>query len=95
MSATASGVAQTAIDITLAAIFISLELSRDRWMITSLSPGKGERMSKHSVDSGDVAGLLNHFRTLQAKAQANSGCGSTMRSWLPHIVPGLPMQEPP
>jgi transposase len=56
MSATASGVAQAAIDVTLAAIFVSLELSRDRWVITSLSPGKGEKMSKHSTDSGDVKG---------------------------------------
>ena len=68
MSATASGVAQAAIDVTLAAIFVSLELSRDRWMITSLSPGKGEKMSKHSVASCDVTGLLNHFKTLRAKA---------------------------
>ena len=73
MSATASGVAQTAIDVTLAAIFVSLELSRDRWMITSLSPGKGEKMSKHSVDSCDVTGLLSHFKTLRAKAQARTG----------------------
>src|SRR5215208_3225477 len=73
MSATASGVAQTAIDVTLAAIFVSLELSRDRWMITSLSPGKGEKMAKHSVDSCDVTGLLSHFKTLRAKAQARTG----------------------
>src|SRR5215216_888284 len=73
MSATASGVAQTAIDVTLAAIFVSLELSRDRWMITSVSPGKGEKMSKHSVHSGDVTGLLSHFTRLQAKAQAHTG----------------------
>jgi len=44
-----SGVARAAIDVTLAAIFVSLELSRGKWVITSLSPGKGERMSKHSV----------------------------------------------
>src|SRR3712207_6773909 len=72
MSATASGVAQAAIDVTLAAIFVSLELSRDRWVITSLSPGKGERLSKHSIDSGDMKGLLNHIRALRAKAQART-----------------------
>jgi transposase len=72
MSATASGVAQAPIDVTLAAIFVSLELSRDRWVITSPSPGKGERMSKHSMDGGDVKGLLNHIRALQAKAQART-----------------------
>ena len=73
MSATASGVAQTAIDVTLAAIFVSLELSRSSWVVTSLSPGKGEKMSKHSVRSGDVTGLLNHFAKLRAKAQARTG----------------------
>ena len=73
MSAMEPGVARAAIDVTLAAIFVSLELSRDRWMITSLSPGKGEKMSKHSVDSCDVTGLLNHFKTLRAKAQARTG----------------------
>ena len=73
MSAMESGVARAAIDVTLAAIFVSLELSRGKWVITSLSPGKGERMSKHSIDSGDVKGLLNHFKTLRAKAQARTG----------------------
>jgi transposase len=73
MSATASGVAQTAIDVTLAAVFVSLELSHSSWVVTSLSPGKGEKMSKHSVRSGDVTGLLNHFAKLRAKAQARTG----------------------
>ena len=40
---------QTAIRTNLGAIFISLELSRSTWLITSLSPGGGETMSKHSV----------------------------------------------
>jgi transposase len=73
MSANAPCVAQAAIDVNLAAIFVSLELSRSSWVMTSLSPGKGERMSKHSVDSGDVAGLLNHFAKLRTKAQARTG----------------------
>lgn len=38
-----------AIRTDLAAIFVSLELSRSTWLITSLSPGNGEKMSKHSV----------------------------------------------
>ena len=73
MSATASGVAQAAIDVTLSAIFVSLELSRSSWVITSLSPGKGEKMSKHSLDSSDVKGLLDHFAKLRAKVQARTG----------------------
>jgi transposase len=73
MSTTASGVVQTAIDVTLSAIFVSLELSRSGWVVTSLSPGKGEKMSKHSVDSGDVTALFSHFAKLRAKAQARTG----------------------
>jgi transposase len=73
MSTTASGVVQTAIDVTLSAIFVSLELSRSGWVVTSLSPGKGEKMSKHSVDSGDVKALFSHFAKLRAKAQARTG----------------------
>ena len=73
MSANAPCIAQAAIDVNLAAIFVSLELSRSSWVVTSLSPGKGEKMSKHSVDSGDVAGLLNHFAKLRTKAQARIG----------------------
>jgi transposase len=73
MSANAPCVAQAAIDVNLAAIFVSLELSRSSWVMTSLSPGKGEKMSKHSVDSGDVTRLLSHFKTLRATAQARTG----------------------
>ena len=39
--------AQTAIRTDLGAIFVSMELSRTTWLITSLSPGAGEKMSKH------------------------------------------------
>src|SRR3954468_14419587 len=46
--------AQAAIRTDLGAIFVSLELSRRTWLITSLSPGAGEKMSKHSVPASDV-----------------------------------------
>ena len=65
--------APTAIRNDLDAIFVSLELSRSTWLITSLSPGGGEKMSKHSVRGGDVAGLLERFAQLQKKAQARTG----------------------
>ena len=39
--------APSAIRSDLGAIFVSMELSRSSWVITSLSPGSGERMSKH------------------------------------------------
>jgi transposase len=37
----------------LGAIFVSLELSRSTWLITSLSPDGGEKMSKHVVRGGE------------------------------------------
>src|SRR5919107_1227729 len=64
---------QTAIRTDLGAIFVSLELSRSVWLITSLSPGAGETISKHSVQGGDVAGLLMRFAQLQEKARARTG----------------------
>lgn len=63
----------TAIRTDLGAIFVSLELSRSTWLVTSLSPGGGEKMSKHSVRGADVSGLLERFAQLQAKAQARTG----------------------
>jgi len=65
--------AQTAIQTNLAAIFASLELSQSIWLITSLSPGGGEKMSKHSVPAGDVAALLARFSELQQKAMKRTG----------------------
>ena len=65
--------APTAIRTDLGAIFVSLELSRSRWLITSLSPGGGETMSKHSVRGGDIVGMLAQFSALKNKAQARTG----------------------
>src|SRR5271157_4203272 len=62
----------TAIQTDLAAIFVSLELSRSIWLITSLSPGSGEKISKHSVRAEDVAGLLARFSDLKQKAFART-----------------------
>src|SRR3954469_24606578 len=64
---------QVAVQISLAAIFVSLELSRSTWLITSLVPGGGDKMSKHSVRGGDIAGLLDHFTKLREKAHARAG----------------------
>jgi transposase len=55
------------------AIFVSLELSRSNWLVTSLIPGGGEKMSKHVVGAGDVAGLLARFSELKRKALARTG----------------------
>ena len=65
--------APTAIRTDLGAIFISLELSRSSWVVTSLSPGGGEKMSKHTVRGGDVAGLLKRFAQLREKAKGRTG----------------------
>jgi transposase len=62
-----------AIHTQLAAIFVSLELSRKTWLVTSVSPQSGSKMSKHSVPAGHVAGLLARFEELRAKARAQSG----------------------
>src|SRR5271155_5778753 len=63
----------TGIRSDLGAIFVSLELSRSSWLITSLSPGGGEKMSKHSVPGGDFARLMERFAQLQEKARLRTG----------------------
>jgi len=65
--------AQTAIRTDLGAIFVSRELSRTTWLITALSPGAGEKMSKHSLRSSDIAGLLSRFAQLKEKARMRTG----------------------
>ena len=64
---------RTVIRADLGAIFVSLELSRSTWLITSLSPGAGEKMSKHSVPGGDVAGLLMRLSQIREKARGRTG----------------------
>lgn len=64
---------QAAIQGDLGAIFVSLELSRKTWLITSISPGKGEKMSVHSVPAGDTCGLLLRLGTLRSGAQERTG----------------------
>jgi transposase len=65
--------APSAIRVDLNAIFVSLELSQSKWLITSLSPGGGEKLSKFTVPASDVAGMLARFAELQRKAQARTG----------------------
>jgi transposase len=65
--------APAAIRTDLGAIFVSLELSRSTWLITSVSPGAGEKLSKPGLASGDVSGLLSRFADLKAKALARTG----------------------
>ena len=64
---------QVAVQVSLAAIFVSLELSRSTWLITSLVPGGGDKMSKHSVRSGDIAELMTHLAKLRDKVDVRAG----------------------
>jgi transposase len=73
MPASGSRPDQVAVQVSLAAIFVSLELSRSTWLITSLVPGGGDKMSKHSVRSSDVAELMTHLAKLRDKAHARAG----------------------
>ena len=62
-----------AIHSELGAIFISLELSRSTWLVTSLSPGAGEKLSKREIKAGDVCALLARLAELRHKALARTG----------------------
>ncbi|MHC2467374.1 transposase [Bradyrhizobium embrapense] len=73
----------TVIRTNLGAIFVSLELSRSTWLITSLSPGSSEKMSKHSVLAGDVPGLFALFSKLGEKSRIKTG----------HTCPMITIQE--
>jgi transposase len=55
----------TAIQTNLAAIFVSMEISRVTWLITSLLPANGEKMSKYPIAAGDIADLFALFSKLQ------------------------------
>ncbi len=63
----------TAIGSDIGAIFVSMELSRSTWLITSLSPGGGEKMSKHSIPAGDIGALLVRFSEFRQRAFARTG----------------------
>ncbi|MEW9853815.1 IS110 family transposase [Novosphingobium sp. M1R2S20] len=65
--------APAAIRVELDAIFVSLELSKSTWLVTSLSPGAADKMSRHTVDGGDIAGLFARIGELRDKALARTG----------------------
>jgi transposase len=55
-----------------ATVYVSLELSRSKWLVTSLSAWR-DKMSKHSVDAGDGAALLDRLARLRMKAEQRLG----------------------
>jgi len=63
----------SAIRTQFGAIFVALELSRTKWLVTSLSPGNGEKMSKRCLEAGDMAGLMCLFFDLKRKAAVRAG----------------------
>lgn len=63
----------TAIQTNLAAIFVSLELSRSIWLITALLPGNGEKMSKYSIAAGNIAALFELFAKLRESSRGRTG----------------------
>jgi transposase len=68
-SATAVATTARANDITL---FASLELSKSKWVVTINSPGS-EKFSKHVIEGGDGAGLLDLLSRSRAKAEQRFG----------------------
>ncbi len=63
----------TAIRTQFGAVFVALELSRSTWLVTSLSPGNGEKMSKRTLEAGDTPGLMCLFADLKRKAAIRTG----------------------
>jgi transposase len=61
-------------DKNLEAIFVSIELSKRAWLVTSISPGAGEKLSRHAIPGGNIAGLLDRLSQLQRKARDRTGC---------------------
>jgi transposase len=65
--------APAAIRIDIGAIFVSLELSRSTWLLTSVSPGAGEKMSQHATPAGDWRRLFECLAEFKRKALARAG----------------------
>ncbi|CDZ42256.1 Putative transposase Y4rJ [Neorhizobium galegae bv. officinalis] len=55
------------------AIFASIELSKKTWLLTSMSPGAGDKMSRHTIVGGDIASLFAQLSTLRRKVRDRTG----------------------
>jgi transposase len=73
MSIVAHRESLSAVRVDLAAIFVSLEMSQSKWLLTSLSPADGEKLSRFMVTARDLEGLRARFAELQEKARARTG----------------------
>ena len=67
-TATSTTVVATAVRANDITLFASLELSKSKWVVTINSPGS-EKFSKHIVEGGDGAGLLDLLCRWRAKAE--------------------------
>jgi transposase len=63
---------EPSVTTTLNAIFVSLELSRSKWLVTSLLPGSNERISKHILPAGQIGELTAFFERLREKVRIAS-----------------------
>ena len=57
----------------LGAIFASIELSKKTWLLTTMSPGAGDKMSRHIISGGDIGTLFAQLTTLKRKAYDRTG----------------------
>ena len=57
----------------LRAIFVSIELSKKTWLVTSICPGAGEKLSRHTLPGGDIGGLLARLGQLKQKTRDRTG----------------------
>ena len=69
--------AQPYASVETANLFVSLELSRARWLVTSLSPGSS-KISRRSVVGGDSKDLLRLLGDLRMKAERRIGTTVTV-----------------
>jgi transposase len=53
-------------------VYVSLELSRTKWLVTSLSAG-GEKISRHVIADRDQTALLSLLEQLKGRAERRSG----------------------
>ena len=71
-SVTSATVVATTARANSITLFASLELSKSKWVVTINSPGS-EKFSKHVVEGGDGAGLLDLLSRSRAKAEQRYG----------------------
>ena len=54
-------------------IFVSMELSRSKWLTTSVLPENGEKMSRHCIAAGNLGELFALFTKLRERSNGKTG----------------------